>query len=179
MLLLYRVLVRLYPAAYRGEYGEEMLAVLCEVLAESREKGLQAQIVSACGEISGLFCGALREHVRTVTGSTRGKSFPRRLTMGSDFRFPKATVSLMALVLLAIFLAIEKAKDIQASIAYGNRELGPIHATQQLALLPTLLFALGAACVTGAFGWAILFALRRSGSHRLSDVDTSRTSRLR
>ena len=93
--------------------------------------------------------------------------------MHSDFRFPKVTVTLMGLILLAVFLAIQKAKDIQASIAYANPQAGPNHATQQLALLPTLLFVLASACVIGLLGWVILFALRRSGSHRLSDVDTS------
>ena len=180
MLLLYRFLVRLYPAVYRVEYGEEMLAVLSELLGENQDKSVLAQMASAGSEITGLLSGALRQHVSTITGSTHSKkSFPRRFTMRSDFRFPKATVTLMALILLAVFLAIQKGKAIQASVAYATPHVGAIHRTQQLALLPTLLFVLAVACVTGALGWAILFALRRSGSHRLSDVDTFRTSRPR
>jgi hypothetical protein len=77
----------------------------------------------------------------------------------------------MALVLLAVFLAIEKGKDLQASIAYGNPQVGPIHPTQRLTLLPTPLLVLAFACLMGAFGWAMLFALRRNGSQRLSNVD--------
>ena len=174
MLLLYHFLVHLYPATYRGEYGEEMLAVLSEVLTENQKKGVMAQIVSAVCEIAGLLCGALEEHISNITGSVRvQKSFSRRVTMRSDFRFPNATVTLMALVLLAVFLAIEKGKDIQASIAYANPQVGPIHPTQQLALLPTLLLVLAFACLMGAFGWAMLFALRRTGSQRLSNVDVS------
>jgi len=174
VLLLYHFLVHLYPATYRGEYGEEMLAVLSEVLTENQKKGVMARIVSAVCEIAGLLCGALREHIRNIAGSIRvEKSFSRRVTMRSDFRFPKATVTLMALVLLAVFLAIEKGKDIQASIAYANPQVGPIHPTQQLALLPTLLLVLAFACLMGAFGWAMLFALRRTGSQRLSNVDVS------
>jgi len=79
--------------------------------------------------------------------------------MRSEFRFPKATVTLMTVILLAIFLAIDKAKAIQASIPYANPQVGPIHPTQQLMLLPTLLFVLAGACVTAALGWGILFAL--------------------
>ena len=173
-MLLYHFLVHLYPATYRLEYGEEMLAVLSEVLTENQKKGVMARIVSAVCEIAGLLCGALREHIRNIAGSIRvEKSFSRRVTMRSDFRFPKATVTLMALVLLAVFLAIEKGKDIQASIAYANPQVGPIHPTQQLALLPTLLLVLAFACLMGAFGWAMLFALRRTGSQRLSNVDVS------
>jgi len=177
MLLFYRFLVRLYPAACRGEYGEEMLAVLSEMLTENRDKSALAQIVSGGREITGLLCGALREHVREMTASSCGKKFLRRsFTMRTDFRFPKATVTLMAVILLAVFLAIQKGKDIQASVPYDNPQVGHIQATQQPALLPTLLFVLAAAGVTGALGWAILFALRRSGSHRLSDVDPFRAA---
>ena len=96
--------------------------------------------------------------------------------MHSDFRFRKATVTLLGLILLAVSLAIQKAKDIQASIAYANPQAGPIHATQQLALFATLFFVLASACIIGLLGWVILFVLRRSGSHRLSDVDTSNRS---
>ena len=39
MLLLYEFLLRLYPAAYRAEYAEEMVAVLSEVLTEDQKKG--------------------------------------------------------------------------------------------------------------------------------------------
>ena len=174
MLLLYEFLLRLYPAAYRAEYAEEMVDVLSEVLTEHQKKGALSLFLSAGYEITGLLKGAVREHISLVTGSSRGgKSLSRRLTMHSDFRFPKVTVTLMGLILLAVFLAIQKAKDIQASIAYANPQAGPIHATQQLALFPTFLFVLASACIIGLLGWVILFALRRSGSHRLSDVDTS------
>jgi len=81
VLLLYHFLVHLYPATYRGEYGEEMLAVLSEVLTENQKKGVMARIVSAVCEIAGLLCGALREHIRNIAGSIRvEKSFSRRVT---------------------------------------------------------------------------------------------------
>ena len=81
MLLLYHFLVHLYPATYRGEYGEEMLAVLSEVLTENQKKGVMARIVSAVCEIAGLLCGALQEHIRNIAGSIRvEKSFSRRVT---------------------------------------------------------------------------------------------------
>ena len=171
---LYNFLLGLYPAAYRGEYGEEMLAVLYEVQTEIQKRGPLGQIVSSGWEVAGLLFGALREHLRVITGSApRAIFFPRRFTMRSEFRFPKAVVTLMAVILLAIFLAIDKAKAIQASIPYANPQVGPIHPTQQLMLLPTLLLVLAGACVTAALGWGILFALHRSGVHRFTDVDAS------
>ena len=175
MLPLYHFLVHLYPATYRGQYGEEMLAVLSEVLTENQKKGVRAQIVSAICEITGLLCGPPS---RSTSASLRVPFAWKNPFQGESqcaliSGFPKATVTLMALVLLAVFLAIEKGKDIQASIAYANPQVGPIHATQQLALLPTLLLVLAFACLMGAFGWAMLFALRRTGSQRLSNVDVS------
>ena len=51
MLLLYHFLVHLYPATYRGEYGEEMLAVLSEVLTENQKKGVMARIKGFFGSM--------------------------------------------------------------------------------------------------------------------------------
>ena len=92
--------------------------------------------------------------------------------MHSEFRFPKATVTLMTIILVAILVAIDRAKAIQASIPYANAQVGPIKAAE-FAALPTLLIALLGACVAGVVGWAILFALRRSGIHRLSEIGPS------
>jgi hypothetical protein len=133
-----------------------MVAVLSEVLTENQKKGALSLFLSAAYEITGLLKGAVREHISLITGFTRGgKSLSRRLTMHSDFRFRKATVTLLGLILLAVSLAIQKAKDIQASIAYANPQAGPIHATQQLALFATL-FLCGrpralSACLAGLF----------------------------
>src|SRR5437899_11183675 len=92
--------------------------------------------------------------------------------MRSEFRFPKATAPLMAIILAVIVVAIEKAKAISASVPHTNPLVGPIppvHFTVVWTLLLVLIFA-GTA---GALGWAILFALRRSGMHRFSGFNTS------
>ena len=174
MVFPYRFLLYLYPSAYRAEYGEEMMDVLFEVQKELGKKGVLARIVREVHEAGGLLRGALREHARSIICSYGCALFPpRRLTMRSEFRFPKTTVSLMAVILAAILLAIDKAKAIQASIPYANPGVGPIQPAQ-FTILPTLLLVLVGACITGVIGWAILFALHRSGVHRLSEVDPSR-----
>ena len=93
--------------------------------------------------------------------------------MRSEFRFPKATGWLMTLILAAVVMAIEKAKAIQASIPEAHPQVGPIQPEQFTFLTSVaLLFVCG--CVVGAVGWAVLFALRRSGVQRLEELRPSR-----
>src|ERR1700687_2499570 len=100
MLSLCRSLLRLYPSGYRDQYGEEMMAVLLEVQAEIRKKGWFGRIVSYAREAGGLLSGALREQARTIAYSHGCRMYSlRRFSMRSEFRFPKATVTLMAIIL--------------------------------------------------------------------------------
>jgi hypothetical protein len=174
MLTITRYLLYLYPSAYRDEYGEEMMAVFYEVQAEMGKKGSMVRAVVCVREVGGLLRGALREHARSIVGPYVGSMFPsRRVTMRSEFRFPKATVILMAIILGGVIVAIDKARAIQASIPYANPHVGPIHRAQ-FSVLPSLLLTLVGACVAGAIGWAILFSLHRSGAQRFSELDPSR-----
>ena len=178
MLLLYRYLLHLYPPAYRCEFGEEMIAVFREAQTETWHKSLMARVAFCAREAGGLLCGALQEHLRVITGPDFLSLFRSgRFTMRSEFRFPKATAPLMAIILAVIVVAIEKAKAISASVPHTNLLVGPIppvHFTVVWTLLLVLIFA-GTA---GALGWAILFALRRSGMHRFSGFNPSGGSRL-
>ncbi|HET7149797.1 MAG TPA: hypothetical protein VFI60_00185, partial [Candidatus Acidoferrum sp.] len=88
----------------------------------------------------------------------------------SEFRFPKSTVALMAIILAAVMFTIEKARAISVSIPHANPPVGPIHPTQAMivqALLATLIWAIGA----GAIGWGILYVLRRTGVQELSEMN--------
>jgi len=181
MLVLYRTLLNLYPAAYRCEFSEEMMDVLSEVHTERRKNSALARGWCVAHEASGLLFGALEEHLRSITDSQGRRRLSamfsttflsRRDTMRSEFRFPKATVALMMVILAAVIFAIEKARAISMSIPHANPPVGPIHPTQAMivqALLATLIWAIGA----GAIGWAILYALRRSGLQQLSEMNAS------
>ena len=131
MLAFYRALLRLYPAAYRCEYEGEMMDVLLEVQGENRKKGALALLFSGARESGGLLFGAVREHFHSITGSQNNGmfSFKRRIAMRSEFRFPKATVGLMVVILAAVMFTIEKARAISASIPHANPAIGPIHPT--------------------------------------------------
>jgi hypothetical protein len=170
MLALYRRLLYLYPFAHRCEYGEEMLLAFRQAQAESRQKRLPAQAAFCAREIRGLLSGALQERLRSFAGFDSTSLFPpRRFTMRSQFRFPKATTVLMVIILAGVVLAIEKAKAINASLSGVNPQLGPIEPAHfnffpMIGLMFVFFYA------AGVLGWAVLFALRRSGVHRLSDM---------
>lgn len=179
MLVFYRALLRLYPAAYRCEYGDEMIDVLSEVQSENQRKGTLALLSSGVSETGGLLYGAVREHFSSITGSYDSGVFflKRRFAMRSEFRFPKATVGLMIVILAAVVFTIEKARAISVSIPHANPPVGPIHPTQAMivqALLATLIWAIGA----GAIGWGILYALRRTGVQQLSEMNPAAGQRL-
>ena len=179
MLMFYRALLRLYPAAYRCEFGDEMMDVLQEVQTEKRKKGAVALLFSGTRETSGLFYGAVREHFYGITGSHGGGmfSFHRRFTMKSEFRFPKATVGLMMVILAAVMMAIEKARAISLSWPHVNPPAGPIQSVQATIVQP-LLAVLVWAIMAGAIGWGILYALRRTGVQQLSEMNPSAGQQL-
>jgi hypothetical protein len=171
MLTLYRVLLRFYPAAYRCEFGGEMMDVLSDVQGEIRKKNAMTRIFFAMRETGGLLSGALQERLRGVTGSYDNGIFSlRRCTMKSEFRFPKTTVGLMMATLAGVMLAIEKARAISASVPHLNPLVGPINSVQA-AVAQTMLGVLAWAIVSGAIGWGILYALRRTGIQQLSQMN--------
>jgi len=169
MLALYRGLLYLYPPAYRREFCVEMTAVFEEAKKEAWQRGVVEQVVFCARELGGLAGGALEEHMRVVGGSDFLQMFgsmsgSRRLRMRSEFRFPKATVALMTIILAAVVWTIEKAKAISASVPHTSQQVGPI--SVQFTIVPTLVLVLIIAGTAGAIGWAVLFALRRSGVQR-------------
>ena len=177
MLAIYRCLLYLYPSAYREEYGEEMMAVFYQVEAAMGRKSSVSRTVACIREAGGLLRGAMRERARSIVGPHGGAMFSsRRLAMRSEFRFPKATVTLMAIILAGVIMAIDKARAIQASVPYANPRVGPIQPVH-LTVLPSLLLIFVAACVAGGIGWAILFALQQSGVHHFSKIDPSKGQR--
>ena len=177
MLTLCRPILYLYPAAYRGKYGGEMLEVLSELQTEICKKSRLARAARAAREAGGLLYGALQEHLRPFTGAHDRARFSfmflaGRVAMRSEFRFPKATVGLMLVILAAVMFTIEKARAISASIPHANPPVGHIHLSQMV-ILPTLLVALISAIGAGVIGWAVVFALRRSGVQQLSEMNPS------
>ena len=171
MLSLYRCLLYLYPAPYRYEYGDEMAGVFRELQSETRRKGLLPRGTFLLREFTGLLHGAIEEHSRAIAGSNLlFPSSSKRFTMRSEFRFPKATPVLMTIILAGVILTIEKATAIRESLPLAYpQQLPPIH-PGRLTFFPAMAVILLLAYAAAVIGWAVLFALRRSGVHRLSEM---------
>jgi len=173
MLALYRTLLWLYPAGYRDQFGEEMIAVFRRADTDTRAKKLAAYAAFCLRECAGLLRGALREQLQHFTGLDSTSLFPlRRFTMRCEFRFPLSTWILMTLILAGVIMAIEKAGAITASLPRSNPHLPPIQPVHYVFLPPFVAMFL-VVYLLAALAWTVLFALRRSGMHRLSKLDTA------
>jgi hypothetical protein len=169
MLSFYRLLLYLYPSLYRREYADEMTSVFRDAQAEASNGNFAERISFRARESGGLVAGALREHIGIISGSYRLISFTR-FDMRPEFRFPRSTVFLMSIIFVGVILALEKANTIQVKYAAGAGSIWP-----SLPWFLGLTFLFICATVLGILG--ILFALGRSGAHRLANIQpgTNRT----
>jgi hypothetical protein len=156
MLRLYRRLLCLYPAAYRNEFGPEMTSVFAQASRDMRKQSLLRRGFYYAREVGGLLSGAARSRLGYALGNDW---IPfRRFNMHRQFRFPRSTVFLMCVILAAVAFAIEKAQSIQA-----DRTGAQLRTETAAPLILTFVIVY----VAAAAGWGILFALRRTGMHRL------------
>jgi hypothetical protein len=170
VLLLYRWLLYLYPATYRRDYAGEMTGVFRDLHGEKMRTGWSKRGAFYVREFAGLLHGAMQEHSRALAGSSPWIPFsPRRSNMRSEFRFPKATPILMTIILAGVILAIEKATAVQASLPHSNPHLPPIQ-PQHFTFFPAMALIFFSAYAAAAIGWVVLFTIRRSGVHRLSEI---------
>jgi hypothetical protein len=169
MITIYQHLLRLYPAEYRQQFGEEMIAVLTDVEAGNGNRSLLARARLLIRETVGLMSGALREQLRIPANASFALSFSRRFAMRNGFRFPKSTAILMTLILGGVIVAIRKGEAIAASLPNVSQPIAPIHSAPSY-LLPGVVAGFLFFYAAGLAGWAIVFALRRSGVHRLDDL---------
>ena len=162
MLIFYKCLLYLYPALYRREFADEMISVFRDVQAHVRGRSFCERICFRAREAEGLLAGALHEHLRMITASDQPISFTR-FDMRPEFRFPRSTVFLMSLIFAGVIVAMEKANTIQVKYAAGAASIWP---SLPWFLGFTLLFTSAAALLV----WGILFALGRTGGHRLANI---------
>ena len=162
MFTFYRALLYLYPSPYRREYADEMVSVFRDAQRDVSAENFQERISFRIRETLGLLAGAVREHVRMITGSDRSISF-RRFNMRPEFRFPRSTVFLMSIILAGVILAMQKANIIQLKYAAGAGSIWP---SLPWFLGLTLLFT----CVVAMVRLGILFAMGRTGVQRLANI---------
>lgn len=163
MLRLYQGLLHLYPAAYRQEFGEEMQCVFLEAQAETGTRPRLRRAAFSAREVLGLLSGAAQAHLLSLF-RTDDWLRQKRFNMRPQYRFPRSTVFLMWVILAGVVLAIEKARVVATS--------GPHPLVAAANPLPLFLFLFPVlACAVVAALWGLLFALRRSGMHRLDGVE--------
>ena len=169
MLSFYRWLLYLYPSLYRREYADEMISVFRDAKADVSDGSFGERISFRARETWGLLAGAVEEHIRIVGGSYQLISF-KRFNMRPEFRFPRSTVFLMSIIFAGVILAMEKANTIQVKYGAGSGSIWP---SLPWFLGLTLLFT----CATAIVVWGSLFALGRTGAHRLANLQpgTNRT----
>ena len=161
-LTVYCWLLFLYPRSYRHEFGEEMTSVFRE--ARSALPPAPAAKIAFYGrEFCGLLSGALRAHFDCLFGP----AMPfRRFDMQPQFRFPRSTVFLMLVIFAGTVLTISKA----ASVA-GGLAVWP-------SLVSVLAFMVLTMCTAAVVVWGILHTLRRSGAHRLENVQVQSNDKV-
>ncbi|HLQ76699.1 MAG TPA: hypothetical protein VK210_05060 [Terriglobia bacterium] len=112
MLRLYRVLLRLYPARFVAECGEEMASVFDELQQGCRAEGFSARVRFGLREVSGMLAGALREQLyvrdRNLSGGTM-----------RFFRFSRWTIVMMILIFCAVNTAIESGRMAAVQLSGG------------------------------------------------------------
>lgn len=162
----YRFLLCLYPPSHRREYAEEMFAVFRDAQADIQSES-SWECVSFCSrETLGLLAGAVQEHLRILSGRSPIIPFTRR-DVRPEFRFPRSTVVLMSVIFGGVMFAMKEASAIQAK--YGSASDSMWRTFPGFAGL-TFAFTI----VTVGIVWAILFALGRTGVHRLANIQPSR-----
>lgn len=162
MLSFYKWLLYLYPSLYRREFADEMLSVFRDAHADVSAGSFAESICFRVRETCGLLVGAVQEHVRIISGSDQLISFTR-FDMRPEFRFPRSTVFLMSIIFGGVILAMEKANTIQVKYGEGGGSIWP-----SLPGFLVLMFLF--TCVMCAARLGILFALRRTGAHRLENI---------
>ena len=174
MLNIYRQLLRLYPATYQREFADEMLAVFEEARCKTLRETCMKRALFNLREVTGLVSGAFKEHLRIADWRDFKFPFPRKeFIMRNGFRFPKSTVVFMVLILGGVLMAIKKGGDIERSLSQVNPQITPIQPSHW-ALVPPVVLLWIFFCALGLVGWGIVFALKRSGMHRLAEISGDR-----
>jgi len=156
VLTIYCWLLCLYPGSYRHEFGEEMTSLFRDARS-ALPPALAAKISFYRREFSGLVSGALGAHFDRLFGP----AIPfRRFDMQAHFRFPRSTVFLMLVIFAGVVLTIAKASSV------AGDTLGSVWPS----LVSVLVFMLLTMCTAAAVVRGILYTLRRSGVHRLENV---------
>ncbi len=166
-----RILLALYPGAYREQFALEMLEVFRESASALPTRAPFARFRFYSRELHALLLGAFREHLAVALGPELSAIFfSRRFLMRSTNRFPMVALIFMLLSFVAVVYAIAQAAALSQALPHQNPvlNLSVVRVTLPGGIL--VLFAI--AYLVGMLGWAVAFALHRSGAERLERMET-------
>jgi hypothetical protein len=158
----YRFLLKLYPAAFRAEFAEEMLATYSDAVGEISRDCVHRRVSFVIREIKGLLVGGLRQHLLGSAHNPLASFVQRSSMMRPFFRFSSVGLVFMAISFGLVLAAISKA----TAIVHG------ISPEMHFSLLRPLVVCFLIAAAAGLCGWVVTFATRRSGAHRMEQVET-------
>ncbi|MGH9524502.1 MAG: hypothetical protein ACRD3E_18420 [Terriglobales bacterium] len=173
MRTLYRWLLRLYPCAFRLEFGAEMELVFADAMAASEKAGRWPTATFLTREFGGLIGGAVRERLNTDLS----EAMVRRFTMSRNrFRFSWAAIGFMTLTLAIVLYIIREGRTIAGAMAGKTYTFEghtyTFYGTGHISFLQTFGFAFSVTVVLVLIVMAAMFALHRSGVHRLEEAKT-------
>ena len=164
---LYRWLLYLYPEQFRQRFAEEMCWVYAEASASASREGLARQSLFVVREMCGMVRGAVEEQARRwLEGSFVSRRFAMA-TFRSRFRFPIAGIAFMVACLGLVLTAIRHARALSYAFADGK-----VYRPDHLSFLQTFGFAFGVTLICVVVVCGILYATRRMGVQRLSELQT-------
>ena len=164
---LYRWLLYLYPEEFRRRFAEEMCWVYAEASASASRSGIVRQSLFVAREVCGMVRGAVEERGHRWFG---GNFVSRRFAMATfrtRFRFPIAGIGFMVACLGLVLMAIRNARGLSYEFAKSTN-----YRPEHLSLVQSFGFAFGVTLVGVLVVCGILYATRRMGVQRLSELQT-------
>jgi hypothetical protein len=162
MLVLFRWLLRLYPAGFFREFSEEMTHCFHRRLQDVQPQSWRSRGSFFAREFSGAFVGAMSEQL-----GCRFDDLFRRFDMRS-FRFSRISLVFMILALAGVLFAIQAA--IHMAVMQQPSDPG-LTAHVVSALKVSSVFAVIMA-ILGVVGYAVLRVANKSTGERLANVHT-------
>ena len=176
----YQSMLRLYPRAYREQFGAEMRQVFDDVCAAMAHENLGSRLTFLLSEFRGLLWGAATEHIRAL-GAPHGFEFfgKRSLYMQPERRFSRTAIFFMTLVLGVIVLTIVKAQGIayyMEHVRFGGK-VAPFSSSladwpSHWGLVASIALFFVITWLAAIAAWTIAHSMRRSGVHRLDEAQT-------
>ncbi|HET9941702.1 MAG TPA: hypothetical protein VFR05_00090 [Terriglobia bacterium] len=160
MLVLFRWLLRLYPARFFGEFSEEMTHCFHRRLQDVRHQSWRNRGSFFAREFSGAFVGAMSEQM-----GGRFDDLFRRFDMRS-FRFSRLALVFMILALVGVLAAIKTTVRTAVMQQPANPGVDVVSILQVSSAMVVVM------AILGVVGYAVLRVANKSAGERLANVHT-------